>query len=99
MSHRLRITPRAYEDLRAIARYGRQTWGHERSKRYLKAIDKRFQWLADAPQRGKPRDDIAPGYRAFREGEHLIFYIIRDSQIDIIGIPHQAMDIDGYFDL
>jgi hypothetical protein len=34
----------------------------------------------------------------FPEGRHLIFYTITKRGIDIIGIPHQGMDIIGYFE-
>ncbi len=98
MSRRVRITPRAYEDLRGIARYTRKTWGDAQCASYLHALDKRFEWLADNPERGRARPDIADGYYCVRQGEHLIFYLIHDDSIDIIGIPHQVMDIEGYFD-
>jgi toxin ParE1/3/4 len=64
---------------------------------YLRRLNSRFDWLAGHPNIGRPRDDIAPGYRCFAEGSHLIFYIIQSDAIAIIGIPHQAMDIGPYF--
>ena len=33
------------------------------------------------------------------KGEHLIFYLIREVMIDIIGVVHKEMDIGGYFEL
>ncbi len=33
------------------------------------------------------------GYYSFPEGRQVIFYAIIESGIDIIGIPHQRMDI------
>ena len=98
MSRRFRLTPRAYADLRAIADYTDRIWGADQRARYLRDIDARFHWLAEQPEAGKPRPDIAEDYRCFRQGEHLIFYLISGDMIDIIGVPHQAMDVANYFD-
>lgn len=93
-----RLTPRAYEDLKAIGRYTEAQWGKDQRNKYLAALDARFQWLADSPRRGRHRPDIADGYFCFRLGRHLIFYLIGEQGIDIIGIPHQAMDVERYFE-
>lgn len=96
MTAAFRLTLRALDDLRAIGRYTLELWGREQRNRYLEAIDTRFYWLADNPELGRKRYDIAPGYRCFAQGQHLIFYKVRDGGIDIIGIPHQSMDIRPY---
>lgn len=92
-----RLTPRALEDLRAIGRYTLHQWGRQQRDDYLNGIDQRFAWLAQNPYLGRSRNDIAPGYYSFPQASHIIFYLIRDDGIDIIGIPHQAMDILTYF--
>ncbi|MDT0499187.1 type II toxin-antitoxin system RelE/ParE family toxin [Algiphilus sp. W345] len=97
MSHDFRITPRAYDDLKAIARYTRRQWGEEQRWRYLRALDARFAWLAAHPHSGKARPDTCEGYYCFPQGRHLIFYLIREGGIDIIGVPHQQMDVLHYF--
>ena len=101
MSAAFRLTARAYDDLQAIARYTLKSWGRQHRDRYLREIDARFQWLADNPRHGRPRYDIAPGYHSFHHREHIVFYLMRDGSdnggIDIIGIPHRAMDIHAYF--
>jgi toxin ParE1/3/4 len=93
MTGAFRLTPSASSDLREIARFTLRTWGKERQKSYLPALDRRCRWLAEDPRRGRPRPEIAPGYHSYPEGAHLIFYLIRADGIDIIGIPHQAMDL------
>jgi toxin ParE1/3/4 len=94
---RYRVTPRALDDLRNIGRYTEQQWGKDQRNRYLRAIEQRFQWLADSPQFGKPRTDIAEDYFSFPQGQHVVFYLINSEGIDIIGIPHKEMDIVTYF--
>jgi len=52
--------------------------------------------IADNPNLGAPRPDIDAEYVCFPEGEHLIFYMIMNETVAIIGIPHKRMDIAGY---
>ncbi len=98
MTSRYRVTPRAYRDLLEIARYTAKTWGAQRREIYLAALEHRFAWLAANPKLGRRRDDVAPGYRSSRQGAQVIFYLIRDDAIDIIGVPHAAMDHEAYFE-
>ena len=92
-----RVTPRALADLKNIGRYTEQQWGKRQRNTYLRALEKRFGWLAKNPQLGKHRTDIAEGYYSFPQGEHVVFYMIGEESIDIIGIPHKEMDIITYF--
>ena len=91
-----RIRQLAQDDLEAIWLYTRKQWGIVQADSYLEALILRFDWLAENPELGKQRDDVKSGYFCFPEGMHLIFYIINDNQIDIIGVPHQRMDIIEY---
>jgi toxin ParE1/3/4 len=92
-----RVTPRALEDLKNIGRYTEQQWGRHQRNIYLKALEKRFVWLAENPQLGKHRTDVAGDYHGFPQGEHVVFYMIGEKSIDIIGILHKEMDIITYF--
>ncbi len=92
-----RVTPRAQADLKNIGRYTEQQWGRRQRNIYLKALEKRFGWLAENPQLGKHRPDVAEDYYSFPQGAHVVFYLIREKGIDIIGIPHKEMDIVTYF--
>ena len=66
-------------------------------EQYLRGLNDRFQWLAFHPAAGRMRNDVAAGYRSFHEGPHVVFYITQADAIAIIGVPHQAMDIGGFF--
>lgn len=94
---RFRITPRARDDLKNIGRYTERQWGKVQRNAYLKGLEKRFRWLAENPQLGKQRSDIAEGYYSFPQGEHVVFYLVGQEGIDIIGVPHKEMDIISYF--
>lgn len=94
---KVRVTPRAREDLKNIGRYTEQTWGKTQRNHYLKRIEARFHWLAQNPLAGKHRADICEGYYSFPEGPHIVFYLIGPHSIDIIGVPHKEMDTLSYF--
>lgn len=91
------ITPRAARDLDAIALWTLRHWGASRMEDYLHSLNDRFHWLARNPLAGRARDEVREGYRSFPEGQHVVFYVIKDDTVAIIGIPHQAMDIGSLF--
>ena len=93
MSAAFRLTPRAVADLDAIADYTIETWGEDQLANDLRSMNSRFDWLAGNPFAGRERNDVHPGYRSFPQGSHVIFYLIGDGHVDIIGIPHKSMDI------
>ena len=95
---RFLLTRRALKDLDGIADHTRERWGLKQMERYLAALERRFEWLAQHPLLGRDRSDVAPRYRCHREGMHLIFHIVDDDEVRIIGVPHVAMDIDSYFE-
>ncbi|MBN4080561.1 type II toxin-antitoxin system RelE/ParE family toxin [Beggiatoa alba] len=87
------IRASAQTDLEEIWLYTCREWGVTQADSYLQLLISRFDWLSENPSLGKPRDDIKTGYFCFPEGMHHIFYTIQNNKIDIIGIPHQRMDI------
>ncbi len=92
----INITPKAYKDLQRIARYTLKKWGQKQRHQYLKRLDQRFIWLSENPKAGNHRPDIHITYHCFAEGKHLIFYIIQENSIDIIGVLHQHSDVKQY---
>jgi toxin ParE1/3/4 len=97
MTSTYRVTPRAREDLKKIGRYTPKTWGREQCDSYLRAMEARFAWLTQHPNLGKNRTDVQDGYYRYPQGAHVVFYLRREGGIDIIGIPHQRMDVMNYF--
>ena len=83
----------AEDDLERIWLYSNEEWGIEQADKYIRLLVSRFTWISENSLLGKKRDDVKPGYYCFPEGMHLIFYMITKTGIDIIGIPHQSMDI------
>lgn len=93
MTSNYSIRALAQIDLEEIWLYTYEEWGLTQANTYLNSFFSKFDWLSDNPLLGKKRDDIKDGYYCFPEGQHLIFYIVSENGIDIIGIPHQNMDL------
>ncbi len=86
------LSPQAQKSLKNIRAYSLETFGKKRTNAYLQALRDRMIMLAEAPSKGKERDEIKAGYYSFYEGSHTIYYRIADTHIDIIDILHQKMD-------
>jgi toxin ParE1/3/4 len=91
------IKEKAKRDLELIWLYTYDQWGATQADSYIGQLIQRISWLAKNPQLGKRRTDIHPEFLCFPEGKHHIFYVKRQL-VEIIGIPHQQMDIVIYFD-
>lgn len=92
------LRKQAEADLEAIWFYSYEEWGVEQADQYIRLLISRFSWLSENSKLGKHRADIKSGYYCFPEGMHLIFYKILGQGIDIIGVPHRSMDVEGYFE-
>ncbi len=87
----------ARQDIISIRDYTMDTWGQEQVSKYLSQLEQRFEWLAENEKSGKKRDEVKEGYRSYPEGRHVIFYLIRESGIEVISILHQSEDIEEHF--
>jgi len=92
------LTPCAKEDLRSIWNYTFDVWSEAQADLYLTELYERFEWLSEQPRIGMHRPDICEGYYCFPQSSHLVFYLIHDGEIDIIGVPHKDMDTPGFFE-
>ena len=92
----LRLTKKAVDDLRSIGRYTQKKWGHEQRNKYLKKLDDSFKIIAREPKIGVACDYIRKGYRRYHVGRHLIYYFQSDTNMEIVRILHDRMDVDNH---
>lgn len=92
------LSPRAKQDIADIQKYTNEKWGNEQAKQYITLLRNKIRMLAKNPDLGKNRDDVKEGYRSFPEGQHIIFYRQVKDKIEILGIPHQSMDVLPHFE-
>ncbi len=92
------FTDLARDDLVAIEKYTRKKWGRDQADAYLTQIEDRIIGLLKTPYIGRPRPDVAEGYRCLPEGKHIIFYRVDINNVYIIGIPHASMDLEKHLE-
>ena len=88
-----RISQKAAEDLENIWLYTFQNWSLEQADKYLNILWDEIAHLAQHPETGKNYYHIKEQYRCAKVKSHLIFYKISTTNIEIIRVLHQKMDI------
>lgn len=89
---RVEISERALGDLGEIWEYIAAE-NVEAAERYTSEIEKRFRVLAESPRIGRARNDIAPDFRYFPFGNHLILYRQLPDGIGIVRVIHAARSL------
>jgi toxin ParE1/3/4 len=80
-----------------------QIWGHIAkddplaADRQLDRIDAACKMLAENPQGGPRREDLAPGLRFYPVGNYLIFYTAGEDGINLARVLHGARDYPREF--
>lgn len=88
-----KLTLLAENDIKEIWYYSVNRWGEKQAEKYIRQLEKRFEWLATNPESGIKRDDVKVGYCSYYEEKQTIFYRIVNDGIVVIGVPHQNEDV------
>jgi toxin ParE1/3/4 len=65
--------------------------------RWLDEFDKKCKTLAQMPELGRKRTDLAPDLRSLPFGNYVIFYRPVSDGIQVIRVLHGARDLPGLF--
>lgn len=65
--------------------------------RFLNVVSERILQLADFPESGPRRPDIAAQARALTIGNYLVLYRIAQKHIEIVRVVHGARDVSTLF--
>lgn len=88
----------ALNDLDAIARYTTRRWSKAQSRKYIAALRDDILSLNAYPRRhalyGGRLDDI----RKMPSGQHLVFYRLAETRIEILRVLHSRSDFSEAFD-
>ena len=87
------IRVQAGNDLESIWDYTVDTWSLRQADKYYNDLVEAFEFLCENPTAGKSAEHLRKGYRYFKVNSHLIYYVISDTELDIIRILHAQMDI------
>lgn len=95
MSLKVVLRPHAEEDLAGIYRYIAQD-SPGRAIGYIRRLRARCEALAEFPNRGRPRDDLAPGLRmpAF-ERSAVIAYRVESDMCASIDVFYRGRDYEA----
>ena len=83
----------AIHDLEEIWFYTFTTWSQEQADRYHLLIINEIEFLATKPESGKMIDHIRKGYRSSKVKSHFIFYRFTSTELEVVRILHEKMDI------
>lgn len=92
-----RLTRDASNDLGEIARY-LATENPTAAQGLLDRIEERCRSLAEMPETGRLRGELAPNLRSVAVGNYVIFYRPDDEGIQIIRVLHGSRDIPSLFE-
>jgi toxin ParE1/3/4 len=83
---RVRLTPRAEQDLEDIWQYTAQTWSPAQADRYVAALSVTLDTLSLLPEIARERTEFSPPVRIHPSGRHVIIYRVDADHLDIIRI-------------
>ena len=89
-----KVTPEAKKDILNIGRYTQREWGKKQRQIYLAGLNTKFEFLAENPLVSRERLEIIPPVRIHHHEKHLIIYLSEPSQILIVRVLHESMDIE-----
>ena len=90
-------SPQAEQDLTEIGSYIALD-NLNAALRLLDIIDEKVRLLADMPQLGQLRNELAPMLRSFAVGSYLLFYRPIDGGIELVRVLHGARNLKPLFE-
>ena len=93
--YNVRLSQLAEHDLEDIWLYTFNAWSYQQADKYQDELYEGVLRLAGDVNLGIAADHIRPGYRKYKVGCHLIFYLFSetDKSIFIVRILHESMDL------
>jgi len=99
MSRVCLITPRASQDIEAIADYLAQKNGLASAEGFLRDIDATLNRIVKFPEIGRKRDELYPNLRSLSyKKRYLIFYRLLDESVEIFRIVSGYQDLTKLFE-
>ena len=93
----LRFTPEARSDLREILRYTQRAWGLNQRTKYSSNMNIAIGHLIEFPELGHVRMTATSEVRVHELKEHVIVYRFTETEVVILRLMHQRMDIADLF--
>jgi toxin ParE1/3/4 len=91
------LSEQAKADIIDILQYTYEQWGEPQVNAYSVIIDQALSHIHEHSHLGKKVPEISQHHRAMNAGQHIIFYTVTDSAINIARVLHNKMDIKARF--
>ncbi|MBM9538791.1 type II toxin-antitoxin system RelE/ParE family toxin [Desulfobulbus alkaliphilus] len=88
------LRPHAKADLVEIWDYIAED-SEARADAFIEVIDQKLQLIAERPNIGRLRDELATSLRSFPVGRYIIFYIPFEEGINVVRVLHGARDFEA----
>ncbi len=92
MKKRIKLTPKAHEDMAAIWLYGFERFGVAQADSYIKRLSTMFENLARY-QMGVRRKELGSGIYSQVCASHVLFFTPQPEAIVIIRVLHHSQDV------
>lgn len=89
----LRLRPSAQRDLNAIWDYTAQSWGLDQAKAYLATLRRDMGRLCEFPGLGAEHPSRHARFRKLPSGHHFIYFLITKTNVDVVRVLHERMDV------
>ena len=89
--------PRANRDLLDIWRYYGRVASPDIADDILRGIARASDAIGRTPLARRSRDELMPGLRAARVSPHIIFYRVRNGDVEIARVLHERRDFPALF--
>ena len=90
----VRHTPQARDDLIDIWVFVAKG-SQPAADRLMDTVREKCQLLAESPELGQSREELAPSLRSFPVGKYIIFYRPAENGIEVIRVLSSYRDIDS----
>ncbi len=88
----IELSIEAERDIDNILDYTLVTFGPTQAEDYYLSLRGCFELIAENPEIGRTRPEVAPGLRSYSHRSHVIYYEVRDDHLLIVRVLHQRMD-------
>jgi toxin ParE1/3/4 len=92
----LKFSPLAQDDLNDIWEFIAQDNPYA-ATRLVDLVEQKCDLLAENPEIGRKRDDLAPELRSFPVKSYVIYYRYRKKAIEVIRVLSSARDVESLF--
>jgi toxin ParE1/3/4 len=89
---KIKVKPRAEQDLSRIYKYSKDEFGSEKAEAYLRDLDSFVKKLSQNPEIGLLRQELGKKLYSFPIVSHIVFYRFTVNELIIVRVLHKSRD-------